>query len=110
MYRDDYRTKNRLPAVEITDIPFNIDNKKLVLIDDVIYTGRTIRAALDALIDLGRPSGIQLAVMVDRGHREMPIRPDYVGKNCPTAANEEISVKVKECDGVDVIDLMEEDK
>jgi len=103
MYRDDYRTKNRIPTVEVTDIPFDVDNKTLVLVDDVIFTGRTIRAALDALIDLGRPSCIQLAVLVDRGHREMPIKADFVGKNYPTGEDQEIRVKMKEYDGEDEI-------
>ena len=107
MYRDDFRTKHKLPNVEVTDIPFNIDEKTLILVDDVIYTGRTIRAALDALVDYGRASKIQLACLVDRGHREMPIKADYVGKNFPTANNEEIRVNMKECDNKDNILLVE---
>ncbi len=106
MYRDDFRKKNKLPTIEVSDIPFSVDNKISVLVDDVIYTGRTVRAALDALIDFGRPFAIRLAVLVDRGHREMPIRPDYIGKNFPTAANEEIRVLVKEHDGKDGILLV----
>ncbi len=107
MYRDDFRVKHRLPAVEVTDIPFDIAEKKLILVDDVIYTGRTIRAALDALVDFGRAAKIQLAVLVDRGHREMPIKPDYVGKNFPTADDEEIRVKVTEVDDEDAVLLVQ---
>src|SRR6056297_314464 len=107
MYRDDFRVKHKLPAVEVTDIPFGIDNKTLILVDDVIYTGRTIRAALDALVDFGRAAKIQLAVLVDRGHREMPIKPDYIGKNFPTADDEEIRVKVTEVDDEDAVLLVQ---
>lgn len=107
MYRDDFRQKYKLPAVEVTDIPFNIDEKIVILVDDVVYTGRTIRAALDALVDFGRAAKIQLACLVDRGHREMPIKADYVGKNFPTADDEEIRVKVKEIDEVDEILLVQ---
>ena len=103
MYRDDFRVKHKLPAVEVTDIPFDIDEKILILVDDVVYTGRTIRAALDALVDFGRAAKIQLACLVDRGHREMPIKADYVGKNFPTADDEEIRVKVTEIDNEDGI-------
>ncbi len=107
MYRDDFRQKYKLPAVEVTDIPFGIDEKNLILVDDVVYTGRTIRAALDALVDFGRAAKIQLAVLVDRGHREMPIKADYIGKNFPTAEDEEIRVKVKEIDDEDCILLVQ---
>jgi len=110
MYRDDFRMKTKLPRVEVTDIPFNVDGKILILVDDVIYTGRTIRAALDALMDFGRPAAIQLAVLVDRGHRELPIKPDYVGKNVPTSIGEEVRVMIKEIDGKDEILLVEEQK
>ena len=110
MYRDDFRTKHKLPTIEVTHIPFDVDNKILILVDDVIYTGRTVRAALDALIDFGRPARIQLAVLVDRGHREMPIKPDYVGKNFPTAPGEEVRVLVKEVDNEDGIQLVEEER
>ncbi|HPN74668.1 MAG TPA: bifunctional pyr operon transcriptional regulator/uracil phosphoribosyltransferase PyrR, partial [Candidatus Marinimicrobia bacterium] len=103
MYRDDFRMKTKLPRVEVTDIPFDVDGKILILVDDVIYTGRTIRAALDALMDFGRPAAIQLAVLVDRGHRELPIKPDYVGKNIPTSIGEEVRVMIKEIDGRDEI-------
>ena len=110
MYRDDFRMKTKLPRVEVTDIPFDVDGKILILVDDVIYTGRTIRAALDALMDFGRPAAIQLAVLVDRGHRELPIKPDYVGKNVPTSIGEEVRVMIKEIDGRDEILLVEEQK
>ena len=102
--------KTKLPRVEVTDIPFDVDGKILILVDDVIYTGRTIRAALDALMDFGRPAAIQLAVLVDRGHRELPIKPDYVGKNIPTSIGEEVRVMIKEIDGRDEILLVEEQK
>jgi pyrimidine operon attenuation protein/uracil phosphoribosyltransferase len=91
MYRDDLGSRGSLPPGK-TEIPFALDGKRVVLVDDVLYTGRTIRAAMDALIDLGRPSSIQLAVLVDRGHRELPIRPDYIGRNVPTARVEQIRV------------------
>jgi pyrimidine operon attenuation protein/uracil phosphoribosyltransferase len=91
MYRDDLAYRNDL-AVGQTDIRFPVDNRKVVLVDDVLFTGRTIRAALDAVMDLGRPKNIQLAILVDRGHRELPIRPDYIGRNLPTARNEHIEV------------------
>lgn len=110
MYRDDFRMKNKLPKVKVTNIPFEVDGKILILIDDVIYTGRTVRAALDALMDFGRPSSIQLAVLVDRGHREMPIKADYIGKNIPTSAGEEIRLLMKEIDGEDGILLVEENQ
>ncbi|HPC35119.1 MAG TPA: bifunctional pyr operon transcriptional regulator/uracil phosphoribosyltransferase PyrR [Candidatus Marinimicrobia bacterium] len=110
MYRDDFRMKTKLPRVEVTDIPFDVDGKILIIVDDVIYTGRTIRAALDALMDFGRPAAIQLAVLVDRGHRELPIKPDYVGKNVPTSIGEEVRVLLKEIDGKDEILLVEEQK
>lgn len=92
MYRDDLGSRGSLPLGK-TDILFNVDGKKVVLVDDVLYTGRTIRAAMDALIDLGRPKNIQLAVLIDRGHRELPIRPDYVGRNVPTAKDEDVEVE-----------------
>lgn len=103
LYRDDLSQISHQPIVHNTEIPFDINDKIVVLVDDVIYTGRTVRAALDALIDLGRPAAIQLAVVVDRGHRELPIRADYVGKNIPTAKDEVISVKLQEIDGTDEI-------
>ncbi|MDD7414215.1 MAG: bifunctional pyr operon transcriptional regulator/uracil phosphoribosyltransferase PyrR [bacterium] len=98
-YRDDLSLKADKPEVLGTDIPFSLEGKTAVLVDDVIYTGRTARAALDALMDVGRAQRIQLAVLIDRGHRELPIRPDYVGKNGPTASSELIAVKVVEFDG-----------
>ncbi len=110
MYRDDFRRK--MPLVRGTDIPFDIDDMNVVLVDDVLYTGRTARAALDALMDFGRPGTVQLAVLVDRGHRELPIRADYVGKNVPTSIGEEVQVRLKEEDGEDSVLLIaaEEDK
>lgn len=98
LYRDDLSEKDTQPLVQGSSIPFEVSNKKIVLVDDVLYTGRTVRAALDALIDIGRPQLIQLAVLIDRGHRELPIRPDYVGKNVPTAKEELISVQLQEVD------------
>ncbi len=91
MYRDDLASRNNL-AVGQTDIRFSVSDKNIVLVDDVLFTGRTIRAAMDAVMDLGRPRNIQLAILVDRGHRELPIRPDYIGRNLPTARNEQIKV------------------
>ncbi|MBR3933061.1 MAG: bifunctional pyr operon transcriptional regulator/uracil phosphoribosyltransferase PyrR [Clostridia bacterium] len=105
MHRDDLDTKPRVSTQ--TDISFDITGKDVVLADDVIYTGRSVRAAMDALISYGRPAKIQLAVIVDRGHRELPIRPDYIGKNIPTSKSELVSVKLKETDGVDSIELYE---
>ena len=101
LYRDDLTPLNRQPTVQRTDIPVSIDDKSVVLVDDVLYTGRSTRAAMDALIDLGRPRSIQLAVLVDRGHRELPIRADYVGKNIPSSRDEEIQVQLVETDGID---------
>ncbi len=95
-YRDDLNIKKDQPVVRTTDIPFSIKDKTVVLVDDVLFTGRSIRAAMDALIDLGRPAFIQLAVLIDRGHRQLPIRPDYVGKNIPTAFNDIVEVSLKE--------------
>lgn len=105
LYRDDLSTKyeNAEAQVQQVDIEHNVNNQKVVLVDDVLYTGRTVRAALDAVMDLGRPSQIQLAVLVDRGHRELPIRADYVGKNIPTAGHERIVVKLVEVDDQDVV-------
>ncbi len=98
LYRDDLSLLNPQPAVQRTDIPFSIEGKSIVLVDDVLFTGRSIRAAMDALIDLGRPQSIQLAVLVDRGHRELPVRADYVGKNIPSSRHEEIQVRLLETD------------
>lgn len=107
LYRDDLTTLGDQPVVHNTEIPFDLVGKKVILVDDVLYTGRTVRAALDALIDLGRPLAIQLAVLVDRGHRELPIRADFVGKNIPTSRKEIILVKVEEIDGLDKVILGE---
>jgi pyrimidine operon attenuation protein/uracil phosphoribosyltransferase len=106
LYRDDLLGKLEQPQLKGTDILFDLNGKDVILIDDVLFTGRTIRAALDELIDLGRPKTIQLAVLVDRGHRQLPIRADYVGKNIPTMATESIRVHVKEIDGEDAVLLM----
>jgi pyrimidine operon attenuation protein/uracil phosphoribosyltransferase len=107
MYRDDYRTSLKQPQVQTTDIHFDLFEMNVVLVDDVLYTGRTVRAALDALMDIGRPKRIQLAVMVDRGHRELPIKPDFIGKNVPTSINEEVQVRMSEVDEEDAINLVE---
>jgi len=107
LYRDDLSSLNPQPTVQRTDIPVNIDGKSIVLVDDVLYTGRSIRAAMDALIDLGRPQSIQLAVLIDRGHRELPIRADYVGKNIPSARHEEIKVQLVETDGIDGVVIVQ---
>ena len=107
LYRDDLQTVGPQPVVGQTDIPVPIDGKVVVIVDDVLFTGRTVRAALDELIDLGRPRSIQLAVMVDRGHREIPIRADFVGKNVPTSRREVIMVKVQEIDGHDAVAIGE---
>jgi pyrimidine operon attenuation protein/uracil phosphoribosyltransferase len=100
MHRDDLSTRGRMTALQVTDLPVDLDGRPLVLVDDVFFTGRTTRAALDALASFGRPSQIQLAVLVDRGHRELPIRADYVGKNLPTAREEKIRVRFENLDGV----------
>lgn len=107
LYRDDLSLLAYQPTVRATEMPVDIHGKTIVLTDDVLFTGRTIRAALDALIDMGRPRIIQLAVLVDRGHRELPIRADYVGKNVPTSARESVSVALKELDGVEQVRLRE---
>lgn len=106
LYRDDLSSLNLKPVVQRTDIPADITDKQVILVDDVLYTGRSIRAAMDALIDLGRPKSIQLAVLIDRGHRELPIRADYAGKNIPTSHYEEIQVYVKEIDGRDEVAIL----
>ena len=111
LYRDDLMrlTVGPQPLVRLTEIPFSIDDRRILLVDDVLYTGRTIRAALDALIDFGRPKVIQLVVLVDRGHRELPIKADYVGKNIPTAATESVQVRLVEADGRDEVSVERED-
>ena len=102
LYRDDISPSElKSPNQSCTDIPAGINDKRVILVDDVLYTGRSIRAAMDALVDLGRPKSIQLAVLIDRGHRELPIRADYVGKNIPSSRDEDIQVKLEEIDGVD---------
>lgn len=103
-YRDDASISN-LPQLHGTDILFNIDNKTIVLVDDVLFTGRTIRAALDALMDFGRPARIQLAILVDRGHRELPIRADFVGKNIPSSLNENVRLRLKDIDGYSCVTI-----
>src|SRR5213595_3061346 len=102
-YRDDIGLRAEAPEVHETHIPFDITGRTVVLVDDVLFTGRTIRSALDALVDFGRPRAIQLAVLVDRGHRELPIRADYVGKNLPTRRDEEVQVRLAEVDGEDAV-------
>lgn len=106
MYRDDLRLKPAR-ALEHTDIPDDVDGKIVVLVDDVLFSGRTIRAALDALADLGRPRAVQLAVLIDRGHRELPIRADYVGKNLPTSLAEQVKVALVETDGCDTVSILQ---
>jgi len=107
LYRDDYRNAFKQPEVQITDIPFDINNINLLLVDDVLYTGRTVRAALDALTDFGRPKTIQFAVLVDRGHRELPIRADYIGKKITTLKDQEVDLRVQEIDDEDSLWLMQ---
>jgi pyrimidine operon attenuation protein/uracil phosphoribosyltransferase len=107
LYRDDLmrHAVGPQPVIKRTEIPFSIDDKRILLVDDVLYTGRTIRAALDALIDFGRPRAIQLVVLVDRGHRELPIKADYVGKNLPTSVKQSVQVRLQEIDGADEVVL-----
>lgn len=107
LYRDDLTTLANQPQVHQTEVAFSVTGKKLVLIDDVLYTGRTVRAALDAIMDLGRPDVVQLAVLIDRGHREIPIRADYVGKNVPTSRKEVISVRLSEIDNEERVVILE---
>lgn len=106
-YRDDVATRLS-PEVHRTDIPFDVEGRDIVLVDDVLYTGRTIRAAMDAIMDYGRPRSIQLAVLVDRGHRELPIRADFVGKNVPSSRRERVTVRLEALDGQDAVDILEE--
>jgi len=105
-YRDDFRTKLKMPQVQVTEIPFDIYERDILLVDDVLYTGRTIRAAMDALMAYGRPRSIKFCCMIDRGHRELPVAADYVGMEVPTHQNEEVRVKVKELDGEDAVYLV----
>lgn len=107
LYRDDLtiKTKDAEPEVKGSHLPTDIKNKKVILVDDVLYTGRTVRAAMDALVDFGRPSAIQLAVLVDRGHRELPIRADFIGKNIPTSSQERVIVELAESDGSDLVSI-----
>jgi len=107
LYRDDLQLVAKQPVVGKTELPKSIEDQVVVLIDDVLFTGRTVRAAMDELMDFGRPKAVQLAVLIDRGHREIPIRADFVGKNVPTSAKEIISVKVKEMDGEDSVSVEE---
>ena len=107
LYRDDLSTMDYQPIVRPTEMPVDIGGRTIILVDDVLFTGRTIRSALDALIDMGRPRSIQLAVLVDRGHRELPIRADYVGKNVPTAARETVNVLLSDVDGDEKVVLGE---
>lgn len=108
-YRDDFRTRLKVPAVQVTEIPFDLYDRDVILVDDVLYTGRTVRSAMDALMDYGRPRSIRFCCMVDRGHRELPVSADYVGIRVPTHQNEEIQVKVKELDGEDAVYLVNVD-
>ena len=106
LYRDDLSEIAQQPVVHSTDIDFDVNGKKIILVDDVLFTGRTVRCALDELIDFGRPSNIQLAVLIDRGHRELPIRPDFVGKNIPTSHKESVEVKIKETDNAEEVNVL----
>lgn len=101
LYRDDLARRRLQPRIGPSDVPVSLSDRTVILVDDVIFTGRSVRAALDAIMDYGRPSSVQLAVLIDRGHRELPIRPDYVGKNVPTALDEEVQVRLEETDGAD---------
>jgi pyrimidine operon attenuation protein / uracil phosphoribosyltransferase len=104
-YRDDYAIRPSAPVVHSTHLEFAIDGRTIVIVDDVLYTGRTVRAAIDSIFDYGRPARVQLAALVDRGHRELPIRPDYVGKNIPTSRDERVNVCVEEIDGADEVTI-----
>lgn len=106
MYRDDYRVALRQPAVKVTTIPYDVEKTTTVLVDDVFYTGRTVRSALNAIMDFGRPRKVELAVLVDRGHRELPLAADYTGKRIPTLPGEEVRVRMAENDGVDEVTLV----
>jgi len=106
-YRDDYRSKLKMPEVQVTEIPFDLFDRDVVLVDDVLFTGRTVRSAMDAIMAYGRPRSIKFCCMVDRGHRELPIAADYMGMYLPTYEDEEVRVKVKEIDGEDAVYLVE---
>jgi pyrimidine operon attenuation protein/uracil phosphoribosyltransferase len=110
LYRDDLSTRGATVHIAPSEMPTDIGGKRIVLVDDVIFTGRSIRAALDAVIDFGRPQRIQLAVLVDRGHRELPIRPDYVGKNAPTARGDDVRVRLAETDGRDEVAIQPQEE
>ena len=107
LYRDDYRKRLRQPVVQPTDIPFDVDDRRLVLVDDVLYTGRTTRAALDAIMDLGRPASVRFLAFIDRGLRELPVAPDFIGRTVPTIAGEEVRVRLNEIDDEDGVWLVE---
>ena len=109
-YRDDYRTKSNMPTVKVTEIPFDLQGKDIVLVDDVLYTGRTVRSALEAIMSFGRPNSIRFCCMVDRGHRELPIAADYIGMHVPTHTNEEIRVEISELDEEDAVYVVTIDK
>jgi pyrimidine operon attenuation protein/uracil phosphoribosyltransferase len=104
-YRDDLNIRQSSPVVHATRLDFPVDGRTIVIVDDVLYTGRTVRAAIDEIFDYGRPARVQLAVLIDRGHRELPIRPDYVGKNLPTSQSQRVNVRVEEVDGVDEVTI-----
>ena len=108
-YRDDFRSKLKMPQVQVTEIPFDLYERNIVLVDDVLYTGRTVRSAMDALMSYGRPATIKFCCMVDRGHRELPIAADYVGTTLPTHVKEEVRVKVKDLDGEDTVYVVQQD-
>ena len=109
-YRDDFRSRLKMPDVQVTEIPFDLYEKDIILVDDVLYTGRTVRSAMDALMSYGRPATIKFCCMVDRGHRELPIAADYVGITLPTHTNEVVRVKVKELDGEDAVYVVQENE
>jgi pyrimidine operon attenuation protein/uracil phosphoribosyltransferase len=109
-YRDDFAIRPSAPVVHATQLDFPVDDRTIVIVDDVLYTGRTVRAAIDEIFDYGRPARVQLATLVDRGHRELPIRPDYVGKNLPTSHDQRVNVRVEEVDGHDIVQIVPVDQ